>query len=234
MRLRHRHRGRAAAAGHRRDDGRPARGPHEDLRLDQQDDRPQRSRVTSGSDADVDQAFARALPVLARSCRWTERDKPAQDIVTTLLNASIDDDKLSEIEFDMFFLLLVGRRQRDHAQLDEPRHARRSCQHPDQWEKFKSDPDRHMARRARRDPAVGDAGAALPAHGAAGLRARRRQASKRATSSSSGTSRPTATSAASTIRSASTSSATPTNTSRSAAAVRTSVSAPTSPAWSCG
>ena len=62
-----------------------------------------------------------------------------------MLNASIDDDKLSEIEFDMFFLLLSRRRQRDHPQLDEPWHARRSSSNPDQWEKFKNDPDRHMA-----------------------------------------------------------------------------------------
>ena len=39
VRLRHRPRGRAAAAGDRRDDGRPAAGPEADLRLVEQDDR---------------------------------------------------------------------------------------------------------------------------------------------------------------------------------------------------
>ena len=67
-----------------------------------------------------------------------------------------------------------------------------------------------------------------------GLRARRQADQGRATRSSCGTSRPTATRRCSTTRSASTSSAPPTSTSPSAAAAPTSASAPTWPAWSCG
>ena len=59
-----------------------------------------------GDEAEVDQAFVE-LYQYSHALQTERRDKPAQDIVTTLLNSTIEGDKLSEIEFDMFFLLLA-------------------------------------------------------------------------------------------------------------------------------
>ena len=42
----------------------------------------------------------------AVACRWSVANQPADDIITTLLSADVDGEKLSEDEFDMFFLLL--------------------------------------------------------------------------------------------------------------------------------
>jgi cholest-4-en-3-one 26-monooxygenase len=96
-----------------------------------------------GSDAEVDQAFLE-LYQYSHALQMDRRDKPAQDIVTTLLNASIDEDKLSEIEFDMFFLLLsVAGNETTRNSMSHGMHA--FMQFPDQWQKFKSDPERHMA-----------------------------------------------------------------------------------------
>ncbi len=170
--------------------------------------------------------YSHALP---RSAATSPRD----DIVTKLLNAEIDGDKLSETEFDMFFLLLAVAGQRDHPQRDTPRHARASSTNPDQFEKLKADPDRHMRRRDRGDPAVGHARAALPPHRDCG------------TTSSAATRSRQGDKVVMWHISANRDEAVfddpyrfdierrPTTTSRSAAAGRTSASAPTWPAWSC-
>lgn len=68
------------------------------------------------------------------------RDDPRDDIVTKLLNAEIDGDKLSELEFDMFMLLLTvagnetTRNATAHGMLA-------LLEHPEQWERLKADPD---------------------------------------------------------------------------------------------
>ena len=49
---------------------------------------------------------------------------PRDDIVTKLLNAEIDGEQLSELEFDMFMHAARRRRQRDHPQRDRARHVR--------------------------------------------------------------------------------------------------------------
>jgi len=41
------------------------------------------------------------------------RTDPRDDIVTKLINAELDGDKLSELEFDMFMVLLTVAGQRD-------------------------------------------------------------------------------------------------------------------------
>lgn len=95
-----------------------------------------------GSDADVDQAFFE-LYQYSHQLQTDRRDKPAQDIITTLLNASVDGDKLSEIEFDMFFLLLcVAGNETTRNTMSHGMHA--FMTNPDQWAKFKSDPDKYM------------------------------------------------------------------------------------------
>jgi len=71
------------------------------------------------------------------------RDTPSDDIVTTLLSADIDGEALSEIEFDMFFLILcVAGNETTRNSITRGMMA--FFDFPDQWEKFTSDPDRHM------------------------------------------------------------------------------------------
>jgi cholest-4-en-3-one 26-monooxygenase len=71
------------------------------------------------------------------------RDTPGDDIVTTLLSADIDGEALSEIEFDMFFLLLcVAGNETTRNSITRGMMA--FFDFPDQWEKFVADPDRYM------------------------------------------------------------------------------------------
>ena len=49
------------------------------------------------------------------------RANPRDDIVTALLEAEVDGDQLSEMDFNLFFLLLAVAGQRDDPQLDLPR-----------------------------------------------------------------------------------------------------------------
>ena len=72
------------------------------------------------------------------------RDSPTDDIVTTLLNAEVQGDKLSEWEFDMFFLLLcVAGNETTRNTISHGMHA--FMTNPDQWQKFVADPERHMS-----------------------------------------------------------------------------------------
>src|SRR5690606_25078685 len=72
------------------------------------------------------------------------RDDPREDIITTLLHAEVDGDKLSEWEFDMFFLLLcVAGNETTRNSITHGLHA--FLTNPDQWELFRSDRERHMA-----------------------------------------------------------------------------------------
>ena len=71
------------------------------------------------------------------------RDYPADDIITTLLTADIDGEALSEIEFDMFFLLLcVAGNETTRNSITRGMMA--FFDFPDQWKKFVSGSDRYM------------------------------------------------------------------------------------------
>ena len=71
------------------------------------------------------------------------RSTPADDIVTTLLSADIDGEALTELEFDMFFLVLcVAGNETTRNSITRGMMA--FFDFPDQWDKFVSDPDRHM------------------------------------------------------------------------------------------
>ena len=150
------------------------------------------------------------------------------DIVTTLVNADIDGERLASDEFGFFVLLLaVAGNETTRNAITHGMHA--FLDHPDQWELYKA--------RAPARP-----------------RPTRSSAGPPRSSSSSAPPRTTPCSAAQQIKkgqrvgmfygsanfdedvfdrpaTASTSSATPTRTSASAAAARTSASAPTWPGW---
>jgi cholest-4-en-3-one 26-monooxygenase len=71
------------------------------------------------------------------------RDDPRDDIVTKLLNAEIDGDKLSELEFDMFMLLLaVAGNETTRNATAHGMYA--LLQNPEQYEYLKEDPEGRM------------------------------------------------------------------------------------------
>ena len=72
------------------------------------------------------------------------RDRPGDDdIITTLMEADVDGEALSEIEFDMFFLLLcVAGNETTRNSITRGMHG--FFEFPDQWQKFVSDPERYM------------------------------------------------------------------------------------------
>ncbi|MCE2512882.1 MAG: cytochrome P450 [Acidimicrobiia bacterium] len=71
------------------------------------------------------------------------RSTPSDDIVTTLLSADIDGQALTELEFDMFFLVLcVAGNETTRNSITRGMMA--FFDFGDQWEKFVSDPDRYM------------------------------------------------------------------------------------------
>ena len=70
------------------------------------------------------------------------RGKPADDIITTLLSADVDGEALDEVEFDMFFLLLcVAGNETTRNSITRGMHG--FFEFPDQWELYKSDPDKY-------------------------------------------------------------------------------------------
>ena len=142
----------------------------------------------------------RAVRLRQRARGRAARSDPRDDIITKLLDAEIEGEQLSELEFDMFFLLLaVAGNETTRNATAHGMHA--LLTNPDQFEKLKATPMPASAR-GRGDPAVGVAGAALPPHRAShDYRDPRPSRSRRATRSSSGTSRPTATRRCSTTRS---------------------------------
>ena len=106
------------------------------------------NRMIGGNDpdfaVDADEATGAAAELFAysRGLQMERRDQPADDIITTLLSADVDGEKLSEDEFDMFFLLLsVAGNETTRNSIT--RGMMGFFDFPDQWEKYKSDPARY-------------------------------------------------------------------------------------------
>jgi cholest-4-en-3-one 26-monooxygenase len=96
----------------------------------------------ASSQEDVQQAFTE-LYAYSHQLQQQRRDTPADDIVTTLLNAEVGGDKLTEWEFDMFFLLLcVAGNETTRNTVSHGMHA--FMRNPEQWQRFRDDPERHM------------------------------------------------------------------------------------------
>src|SRR5258705_9823793 len=57
--------------------------------------------------ADAAQAIF-AMMSYSSGIRTEKRARPANDIASTLLAAEVDGEKLNDIEFDMFFMLLIN------------------------------------------------------------------------------------------------------------------------------
>ena len=90
------------------------------------------------------------------------RSEPRDDLTTRLLEAEVDGDRLSEHEFELFFLLLVT------AGNETTRHAMSNgllalLEHPSQRDRLLTEPAL-IPDRGRGDPALGAVTAALPPH----------------------------------------------------------------------
>ncbi|MEJ5254040.1 MAG: cytochrome P450 [Acidimicrobiales bacterium] len=83
---------------------------------------------------------AAELYLYANTLAAEKRKDPRDDIVSRLLGAEIDGDKLSETEFDMFFLLLAV--AGNETTRNATSHGMKALiENPDQFEKLKANPD---------------------------------------------------------------------------------------------
>jgi cholest-4-en-3-one 26-monooxygenase len=71
------------------------------------------------------------------------RQKPEDDIINALLSAEVDGESLSDMDFNLFFLLLsVAGNETTRNAIAHGMNA--FLENPDQWELLASDPDRHI------------------------------------------------------------------------------------------
>ena len=113
-------------------------------------------------DNDQQTAFVE-LFAYANELAGLRRDDPRDDIVTKLLNAEIEGEQLSETRVRHVLAAARGGRQRDHPQRDRARHVRAHDQ-PGAVRDVEAGSRGPHRRRGRGDPALGVAGAALPAY----------------------------------------------------------------------
>ena len=93
------------------------------------------------SEEDVMAAFGE-LFAYSNALQNDRRDRPREDIVTTLLTADVDGEKLDEVEFDMFFLLLCVAGN-ETTRNSVTRGMLGFFDFPDQWELYRSDPEKY-------------------------------------------------------------------------------------------
>ena len=89
----------------------------------------------------IDTATQAAAEVFAYSSKLTaeRRENPKDDLLTVLLNADVDGEKLEDIELNMFFLLLAVAGNETTRNLIAGGMLA-FFEHPDQWERLKNDP----------------------------------------------------------------------------------------------
>jgi cholest-4-en-3-one 26-monooxygenase len=80
----------------------------------------------------------------AQALAEARRAEPQEDIVTTLLNAEVDGDTLSEMDFNLFFMLLsVAGNETTRNAIAHGMNA--FLEHPDQWDLLVADPEDRIA-----------------------------------------------------------------------------------------
>ena len=81
--------------------------------------------------------------VYAQQLAAAHRENPGSEIVDVLLSAEIDGESLSEMDFNMFFVLLsVAGNETTRNAITHGLHA--FLENPDQWDLLCSDPDRYI------------------------------------------------------------------------------------------
>lgn len=79
----------------------------------------------------------------AQQLAAARRENPGGEIIDALLSAEIDGESLSEMDFNMFFVLLsVAGNETTRNAISHGLNA--LLDHPDQWELLRSDPDRYI------------------------------------------------------------------------------------------
>ena len=101
----------------------------------------------------------------------SRRLAPRQDLVSVLIDAEVEGEKLDQLELDLFFMLLIVAGNETTRNLMSGAMTA-FFDHPDQWELLRQDRSLLPGRR-RGDAALRHAGHALPAHRHHGHRARR-------------------------------------------------------------
>ena len=109
-----------------------------DLRPQQPPDRLRRSRV-QGSLDDGDQASMRDVHVRRQARRPRASASRRDDLVTTLLTGDVDGEKLSELDFNSFFLLLAVAGN-ETTRTATTHGMRLLAEHPEQRERLLRDP----------------------------------------------------------------------------------------------
>jgi cholest-4-en-3-one 26-monooxygenase len=101
-------------------------------------DDPEFQKDTKGMEAAGDAATE--LFLYSHSLAELRREDPQDDIITRLLGAEVEGDKLSELEFDMFFMLLAV--AGNETTRNATAHGMKALiDHPDQFDKLKADPN---------------------------------------------------------------------------------------------
>jgi len=95
------------------------------------------SAQTPAEHADIEAAI-REMMSYAHALREAKRAQPGDDIASILLRAEVDGERLSDLEFDMFFMLLIN------AGGDTTRNLVAGgmlalIDHPDQWARLRAD-----------------------------------------------------------------------------------------------
>ena len=93
----------------------------------------------------ADEAFNAQVEMFlyAQQLAETRRAVPADDIVTALLSAEVDGESLSDMDFNLFFLLLsVAGNETTRNAIAHGMNA--FLEHPDQWDLLVSDPAAHL------------------------------------------------------------------------------------------
>ena len=199
VRLRRRHRRRAAPRSHRRAHRGAPRRAAQDLRVVEQDDR-LRGPGVHGRRVRGDERPGRDVHVRAAARREAPRAARGDDIITALLSADVDGESLSDMDFNLFFLLLsVAGNETTRNAISHGMNA--FLENPDQYDELVADPAGRIAGARPRRSCGGrrrsSTSGATPRPTSSCAASR----SRRATRSPSGTSRPTATRTSSTTRS---------------------------------
>jgi cholest-4-en-3-one 26-monooxygenase len=80
----------------------------------------------------------------AQALAEERRADPRDDIITALLSAEVDGDSLSDMDFNLFFLLLsVAGNETTRNAIAHGMNA--FLENPDQWDMFAAEPDKHTA-----------------------------------------------------------------------------------------
>ena len=118
----------------------------------------------AGLGADAPMMASIELYAYAQSLADDRRARPMDDIVTTLVTAELDGEKLSDIEFNVFVLLLsVAGNETTRNLISGGMLA--LMEHPDQQDRLVADLDGLLPDRRRRDAPLREPGAVLPPHG---------------------------------------------------------------------